>query len=104
MRERLGATSLAYLSLDGLQESTGHGRERFCRACLTGEYPTEIPDEMRNAKLRVRGAGSGRDRRCSMSDDAPLTYLGAGVSIEAGDEVVRRIAAAVESTRTRRTC
>jgi amidophosphoribosyltransferase len=52
VRERLGATSLAYLSLDGLQESTGQGADRFCRACLTGEYPTDIPDEMRNAKLR----------------------------------------------------
>jgi amidophosphoribosyltransferase len=52
VRERLGATSLAYLSLDGLQEATGRGEDRFCRACLTGEYPTTIPDEMRNAKLR----------------------------------------------------
>ena len=52
VRERLGATSLAYLSLDGLQESTGQSSDRFCRACLTGDYPTDIPDEMRNAKLR----------------------------------------------------
>ena len=52
VRERLGATSLAYLSLDGLQASTSQPSERFCRACLTGEYPTEIPDDMRNAKLR----------------------------------------------------
>jgi amidophosphoribosyltransferase len=52
VRERLGATSLAYLSLDGLQASTGQGADRFCRACLTADYPTAIPDEMRNAKLR----------------------------------------------------
>jgi len=52
VRERLGATSLAYLSLDGLQASTTQPSERFCRACLTGEYPTEIPSDMRNAKLR----------------------------------------------------
>jgi phosphoribosylformylglycinamidine cyclo-ligase len=36
-----------------------------------------------------------------MSEEPPLTYGDAGVSIEAGDEVVRRIAAAVESTRTK---
>jgi amidophosphoribosyltransferase len=52
VRERLGATSLAYLSLEGLQAATGEPADRFCRACLTGEYPTVIPDDMRLAKLR----------------------------------------------------
>jgi amidophosphoribosyltransferase len=52
VRQALGATSLAYLSLDGLQEATGQPSERFCRACLTAEYPTRIPDEMRLSKLR----------------------------------------------------
>ncbi|MGN6379828.1 MAG: amidophosphoribosyltransferase [Gaiellales bacterium] len=55
VRERLGATSLAYLSLDGLQDATGQPAERFCRACLTGDYPTHIPDDMRMAKLRFEG-------------------------------------------------
>ncbi|HYX83647.1 MAG TPA: amidophosphoribosyltransferase [Gaiellales bacterium] len=50
--ERLGATSLAYLSLEGLQAATGQDEHRFCRACLTGEYPTEIPADMRLSKLR----------------------------------------------------
>jgi phosphoribosylformylglycinamidine cyclo-ligase len=36
-----------------------------------------------------------------MSERPPLTYRDAGVDIGAGDDVVRRIAAAVESTRTR---
>jgi len=52
VRERLGATSLAYLSLDGLQQATGQPAERFCRACLTGEYPTAVPADLRAAKLR----------------------------------------------------
>ena len=42
----LGATSLAHLSLAGLQASTGRGADRFCRACLTRSYPTEIPAEI----------------------------------------------------------
>ncbi|MDX6535460.1 MAG: amidophosphoribosyltransferase [Gaiellales bacterium] len=52
VRERLGATSLSYLSLEGLQSASGKPSRSFCRACLTGEYPTVIPDDMRLAKLR----------------------------------------------------
>jgi amidophosphoribosyltransferase len=55
VRRRLGATSLAYLSLDGLEATAGPA-EGFCRACLTGEYPTEIPADMRLAKLRFESA------------------------------------------------
>ena len=51
VRDRLGATSLAYLSLAGLESATGPAGG-FCRACLTGDYPTEIPADMRLAKLR----------------------------------------------------
>ena len=36
-----------------------------------------------------------------MSDEAPLTYGDAGVSLGAADEVVRRISAAVQSTHTK---
>ncbi len=52
LRERIGATSLAYLSLDGLQDSTQRPAEAFCRACLTGEYPTRIPEGRELAKMR----------------------------------------------------
>jgi len=47
VREAIGATSLAYLSLDGLQDATDRAGNRFCRACLTRSYPTEIPDDLR---------------------------------------------------------
>ena len=52
IRAALGATSLAYLSLDGLQAATGRPADQFCRACLTAEYPTAIPTDLRMAKLR----------------------------------------------------
>ncbi len=45
IREHLDADGLAYLSLDGLLESTGGKSEEFCTACLSGEYPTELPDD-----------------------------------------------------------
>jgi len=54
VREHLGATSLAYLSLEGLQASTRRPESQFCRACLTGEYPTAVPAE--HAKLRFEAA------------------------------------------------
>ena len=43
VREQIGADSLAYLSLEGLEAATGHGDDRYCRACLTGRYPTAVP-------------------------------------------------------------
>jgi amidophosphoribosyltransferase len=45
VREHIGATSLAYLSLEGLQASTRRPASQFCRACLTRDYPTAIPRE-----------------------------------------------------------
>jgi amidophosphoribosyltransferase len=54
VREHIGATSLAYLSLEGLQASTRRPAEAFCRACLTRDYPTAIPADAR--KLRFEPA------------------------------------------------
>jgi amidophosphoribosyltransferase len=56
VREHIGATSLAYLSHDGLVESTRRPASSLCRACLTGRYPTRIPAERRLAKLRFEPA------------------------------------------------
>jgi amidophosphoribosyltransferase len=52
----IGATSLAYLSLEGLQEATGRPSSALCRACLTGDYPTQVPEGRRLAKLRFEPA------------------------------------------------
>jgi amidophosphoribosyltransferase len=52
VRALIGATSLAYLSLDGLQAATRRPASSFCRACLTREYPTRVPLERRLDKTR----------------------------------------------------
>jgi amidophosphoribosyltransferase len=57
VRDEIGATSLAYLSLDGLQEATQRPEGTFCRACLTKAYPTSIPEDLRLAKMRFERAG-----------------------------------------------
>jgi amidophosphoribosyltransferase len=56
VREQISATTLAYLSLEGLQEATRRPENTFCRACLTGRYPTQIPDDLKLAKLRFEPA------------------------------------------------
>ncbi len=43
VREAIGATSLAYLSLAGLQAATRRPESALCRACLTRDYPTRLP-------------------------------------------------------------
>ena len=52
--EHIGATSLAYLSHEGLVESTQRPASSLCRACLTRDYPTQVPAE--HAKLRFEPA------------------------------------------------
>jgi amidophosphoribosyltransferase len=44
IRSHLNADSLGYLSLAGLLEATGVADAGFCTACLSGEYPTSIPN------------------------------------------------------------
>jgi amidophosphoribosyltransferase len=52
VRAFVGATSLAYLSLEGLTAATGRAASSLCRACLTREYPTRVPEGVRLEKLR----------------------------------------------------
>lgn len=42
IREFLDADSLAYLSLDGLEQAAGGTELGFCKACLSGAYPTPV--------------------------------------------------------------
>ena len=53
VRAAIGATSLAYLSLDGLQEATDRPASRMCRACLTREYPTATPKDARKLRFEL---------------------------------------------------
>jgi amidophosphoribosyltransferase len=43
---QIGATSLGYLSIEGLLRACGQPRERFCLACFNGDYPVPIPDDV----------------------------------------------------------
>jgi amidophosphoribosyltransferase len=56
MRELIGATSLHYLSVDGMQEATRLPEDAVCRACFTREYPTRVPASGKAEKLRFETA------------------------------------------------
>lgn len=50
IRDFLGATSLNFLSLEGLVRAVGVPEERLCTSCFTGRYPIDIKD--RAAEVR----------------------------------------------------
>ncbi len=46
MRELIGATSLHYLSVEGMQAATELPEDAVCRACFTRDYPTRVPQKV----------------------------------------------------------
>ena len=57
MREHVGATSLHYLSVNGMQAATRLPEGAVCRACFTRDYPTRVPETRSLAKRRFEPAG-----------------------------------------------
>jgi amidophosphoribosyltransferase len=54
MRDYVGATSLAFLSVDGTYRALGFERRdnnfpQFTDHCFTGDYPTELADQTGSA-------------------------------------------------------
>ena len=45
IRDYMGADTLAYLSMDGLQEAVGDSHPNYCTACYTKNYPVEPPHD-----------------------------------------------------------
>jgi len=46
IREHIGADTLGFLSIPGLDASTGQPREDLCNACFTGVYPLNVQMQM----------------------------------------------------------
>ncbi len=53
IRRHIGAASLGYLSLRGLTRAIGMDREYFCAACLTGQYPIDVPNDLKLTKMAL---------------------------------------------------
>ena len=46
IRKILGVDSLAYLSIESLLDCIGIKNGNLCVGCLTGEYPTPLPNNI----------------------------------------------------------
>jgi len=51
----IGLDGLHYLSLEGMVQATGMGREHFCLACYSGDYPLPPPKTLGKFCLEGRG-------------------------------------------------
>ena len=51
--EKIGATSLGYLSQQGVVRAIGMHKDNFCRACFDGKYPIPVPQDVRVTKLML---------------------------------------------------
>ena len=57
IRAQIGATTLAYLSVDGMTRATEQRKGRLCRACFDGDYP--MPGATDKFALENAVAGEG---------------------------------------------
>ncbi|MGH9186182.1 MAG: amidophosphoribosyltransferase, partial [Acidimicrobiales bacterium] len=69
IREYVNADSLAYLTLDRLLTATGAGGAGFCSACLTGDYPVEVPVGLRKGVLEDNDMPIGELERLTAGND-----------------------------------
>ncbi|MEA5575095.1 amidophosphoribosyltransferase [Anabaena sp. UHCC 0451] len=54
--KQLEVDTLAYLSWEGMLETTREDTNSFCSACFTGDYPVAIPEQMKRSKLILEKA------------------------------------------------
>jgi amidophosphoribosyltransferase len=55
IRRYLDAETLSYLSLEGMLDSVGQGRQSYCTSCYTGQYPVAFPkDEAAYLQLTLK--------------------------------------------------
>jgi len=69
IREHIGADSLGYLSVDGLNKATGQPPESLCNACFTGVYPL-------NVQLQMDRMEAARNREPALAASESLNRAG----------------------------
>lgn len=74
MAKELGADSLFYLPLDAVARCIGLPEDRLCRACVTGDYPTEPGQRLYQLALRNRSDEATTCRTYERMAEQPLVY------------------------------
>ncbi len=54
IRQHIGADSLGYLSLEGLERAIALDEDRLCNACFTGKYPINVQLQMTGLESATR--------------------------------------------------
>jgi amidophosphoribosyltransferase len=73
IRRHIGATSLGFLSKEGLSRALSVPNDNFCLACFTGDYPIEIPPHVKVSKFAFElpvaaGVGTARNNGFPIDD------------------------------------
>lgn len=58
IEQQIGVDTLSYISWEGMLEVTHQNPLDFCSACFTGDYPIEIPSQMKRSKLMLETSSS----------------------------------------------
>jgi amidophosphoribosyltransferase len=74
IRTYLNVDSLAYLSLERLIESTGAIGAGFCTACLTGDYPIDVPVTLHKSVLEVPATPGQRRASSAITSEADALF------------------------------
>ncbi|MFM7364113.1 MAG: amidophosphoribosyltransferase [Cuspidothrix sp.] len=56
IEKQLEVDTLAYLTWEGMLETTKEDTDSFCSACFTGDYPVAIPEQVKRSKLMLEKA------------------------------------------------
>ena len=57
IRQKIGADSLGYLSMEGLAAATRDLNCDYCHACFSGEYPMEVPENVDKSEFEHNREG-----------------------------------------------
>lgn len=69
IRQMIGATSLGYLSIDGMLRAVRMKRHHFCLACFDSKYPIPIPRDVRLSKQLWEGEEEHTPAFCGSAEE-----------------------------------